>query len=120
VVNHISGAKSYLAAIQEGMKEVTSVENDGTAASYFSKSRYKIAAKTGTAQRTKLDVENNSWLVSYAPYNSNPEIVVISYIQNGYAGAKSAPGVIKTIEYFLDSRKKSDTAIVPVTDRLAE
>ena len=120
VVNHISGAKSYLAAIQEGMKEVTSVENDGTAASYFSKSKYKIAAKTGTAQRTKLDVENNSWLVSYAPYDSDPEIVVISYIQNGYAGAKSAPGVIKTIEYYLDSQKKSDTATAPVTDRLAE
>ena len=120
VVNHISGAKSYLAAIQESMKEVTSVENDGTAASYFSRSRYKIAAKTGTAQRTNLDVENNSWLVSYAPSDSDPQIVVISYIQNGYAGAKSANGVIKTIEYYLDSLKKADTATVPVTDRLAE
>ena len=122
VVNHITGAKSYLAAIQEGMKEVTSVENDGTAAAYFSKARYPIYAKTGTAQRTKLDVENNSWLVScgFYPNDPDPKIVVISYIQNGYAGAKSAPGVIKTIQYFLDSQKKSDTATVPVTDRLAE
>lgn len=120
VVNHISGASSYLAAIQEGMKEVTSVENDGTAASYFSKSSVKIAAKTGTAQRTKLDVENNSWLVCYAPYDKDPEIVVISYIQNGYAGAKSAPGVIRTIEYYLNSLKKTDTTTVATTDRLAE
>ncbi len=120
VVNHISGAKSYLAAIQEGMKEVTSVENDGTAASYFSKSNAYIAAKTGTAQRTNLDVENNSWLVAYAPYNADPEIVVISYIQNGYAGAKSAPGVIRTIEYYLNSLKKTDTATVAQADRLAE
>ena len=120
VVNHISGAKSYLAAIQEGMKEVTSVENDGTAASYFSKSSVKIAAKTGTAQRTKLDVENNSWLVSYAPYDKDPEIVVISYIQNGYAGAKSAPGVIRTIQYYINSLKKTDTTTVTTTDRLAE
>ena len=120
VVNHISGAKSYLAAIQEGMKEVTSVENDGTAASYFSKSSVKIAAKTGTAQRTKLDVENNSWLVSYAPYDKDPEIVVISYIQNGYAGAKSANGVIKTIEYYMNSLKKTDTTTVATTDRLAD
>ncbi len=119
-VNHISGAKSYIAAIQRGMEEVTSVENDGTAAAYFSKSPYKIAAKTGTAQRTNLDVENNSWLVTYAPYDSEPQIVVVSYIQNGYAGAKSAPGVIKVIEYYLDSLKKSDTATVPQTDRLAE
>jgi cell division protein FtsI/penicillin-binding protein 2 len=99
---------------------VTSVENDGTAASYFSRSRYKIAAKTGTAQRTKLDVENNSWLVAYAPYDSEPEIVIVSYIQNGYAGAHSANGVIKTIEYYLDSLKKSDTATVSTTNRLAE
>ena len=120
VVNHITGAGSYLAAIQEGMKEVTSVENDGTAASYFSKSRYKIAAKTGTAQRTNLDVENNSWLVTYAPADSDPQIVVVSYIQNGYAGAHSAPGVIKVIEYYLDSLKKTDTATVPQANRLAE
>ena len=120
VVNHITGANAYLAAIQQGMQEVTSVENDGTAASYFSKSRYKIAAKTGTAQRTNLDVENNSWLVTYAPYDSDPQIVVVSYIQNGYAGAHSAPGVIKTIEYYLDSLKKTDTATVPQTDHLAE
>jgi penicillin-binding protein 2 len=120
VVNHISGAKSYLEAIQLGMQEVTSVENDGTAASYFSKSRYHIAAKTGTAQRTKLDVENNSWLVAYAPYDSDPQIVVVSYIQNGYAGAHSAHGVINVIEYYLDSLKKSDTATVSATDRLAQ
>ncbi len=120
VVNHISGAKSYIEAIQRGMQEVTSVENDGTAASYFSKSRYNIAAKTGTAQRTNLDVENNSWLVAYGDYKSDPQIVVVSYIQNGYAGAKSANGVIKVIEYYLDSLKKSDTATVSQTDHLAE
>jgi penicillin-binding protein 2 len=120
LVNRITGAGSYLAAIQEGMKEVTSVENDGTAASYFSKARYKIAAKTGTAQRTDLDVENNSWLVTYAPYDSEPEIVVVSYIQNGYAGAKSAKGVIRTIEYYLDSLKNTDTATVANTGRLSE
>lgn len=120
VVNHIYGARSYLAAIQEGMKEVTSVENDGTAASYFSKSKANIAAKTGTAQRTKLDVENNSWLVAYAPYDKDPEIVVVSYIQNGYAGAWSSRGVINVIEYYLNSREKTDTATVAAIDHLAE
>ncbi len=120
VVNHIAGARSYLDALQEGMKEVTSVENDGTAASYFSKSPERIAAKTGTAQRTKLDVENNSWLVAYAPYDKEPEIVIVSYIQNGYAGAWSSRGVIKVIEYYLNTLKKTDTATVATTDRLAE
>lgn len=83
------------------MEEVTSTENDGTAAAQFAKSRYKIAAKTGTSQRTDLDLENNAWLVTYAPAD-DPKIVVVVYIQNGYAGAHAANAAIKTIEYYLD------------------
>ncbi|MDL2206961.1 hypothetical protein LJC33_08655 [Eubacteriales bacterium OttesenSCG-928-N13] len=118
VVNQIYGADEYLVAIREGMREVTSVENDGTAASRFADYKsYKIAAKTGTAQRSKVDLENNSWLVTYAPYD-DPQIVVVVYIQNGYAGARSAHTAISMITHYLDSKKLTDSITVPQTGRL--
>lgn len=118
IINQITGAEEYLAAIQEGMKEVTSVENDGTAAQYFAQSKAKIAAKTGTAQRTDIDIENNSWLVTYAPYDSTPQIVVVVYIQNGYAGARAAKCAINTIEYYLDQQEKKDSMTIAQVNRL--
>lgn len=102
VANQIVTEEAYFIAIREGMEQVTSTENEGTAADQFAKARYKIAAKTGTSQRTEIDVENNSWLVCYAPAD-DPKIVVVVYIPNGYAGARSAPAAIATIEYYLDN-----------------
>ncbi|MDO4546892.1 MAG: penicillin-binding transpeptidase domain-containing protein [Clostridia bacterium] len=119
MVNYISGADAYLEAIQEGMQEVTSVENDGTAASQFAKSTAQIAAKTGTAEKTDIDLENNSWLVTYAPYDTNPEIVVVVYIQNGYAGARSASTAIKTIEYYLQQQAKTEILTVQTGNEMS-
>lgn len=102
VANQIVTNDEYFQAIRKGMENVTSVENDGTAAEEFKNAKYKIAAKTGTSERTEMDVENNSWLVCYAPVD-NPQIVVVVYIQNGYAGARAAKAAIRTIEYYLDN-----------------
>ena len=102
VANQIETDPEYFELIQEGMVNVTSVENDGTAAEQFKNSKYPIAAKTGTSQRTEIDVENNSWLVCYAPVEA-PKIAVVVYIQNGYAGARSASAAIETITYYLDN-----------------
>ncbi len=85
------------------------MEDGGTAADYFVDAKYDIAAKTGTSQRTELDVENNAWLVSYAPAD-DPKVVVVVYIQNGYAGARSSPAAIKVIEYYLDKLAQSETS----------
>ena len=101
--NHIDTDRAYFDAIHRGMEEVTSTENDGTAAKQFANAKYKIAAKTGTSQNSEIDVENNAWLVTYAPYDADPEIVVIVFIPNGYAGARSADAAIDTIEYYLDN-----------------
>ena len=112
IANQIIADPRYFAAIKTGMENVTSTQNEGTAAEQFKNAKYPIAAKTGTAQRTDLDVENNSWLVCYAP-KEDPQIVVVVYIQNGYAGARSAPAAIQTIEYYLDnllSSKESSAA----------
>ena len=118
IVDEIAGAEQYFAAINAGMREVTQGENDGTAAQAFTNAKYKIAAKTGTAQRTNIDLENNSWLVTYAPAD-DPKIVVVVYVQNGYAGVKSARAAIKTIEYYLDNLKKVDSLTVPVSNAMA-
>ena len=118
VANHIDTDDAFYAAIREGMEEVTDEVAGGTAASYFSGNRYKIAAKTGTSQRTELDVENNSWMVAYAPAES-PRIVVVCYIQNGYAGAYSAYAVRPVINYYLDRLQYSESSAMDAEFSLA-
>ena len=107
VANRINTESIYFDAIHAGMEDVTDETAGGTAADYFANGKYKIAAKTGTSQRTILDVENNSWMVAYAPAD-NPRIVVVCYIQNGYAGAYSAWAVRPVIEYYLDHLQKNE------------
>ena len=115
IANQITTDPRYFAAIKTGMENVTSTQNEGTAAEQFKNAKYPIAAKTGTAQRTELDVENNSWLVCYAP-KEDPQIVVVVYIQNGYAGARSAPAAIRTIEYYLDNLLQSSESTSAARD----
>ena len=57
-------------------------------------------------------MENNSWLVCYAPAD-DPKIAVVVYIQNGYAGARSAAAAIYTITYYLDNYGGYETTTVP-------
>ncbi len=108
IANQIETEQLYYDLIHKGMEDVTSMEDGGTAADYFVDAKYKIAAKTGTSQRTELDVENNAWLVTYAPID-DPKVVVVVYIQNGYAGARSSPAAIKVIEYYLDKLAQSES-----------
>ena len=119
VANQIDTDPAYYDAIHKGMEEVTDEVAGGTASKYFREARYKIAAKTGTSQRTQLDVENNSWMVAYAPAD-DPKIVVVCYIQNGYSGAYSSPAVISTIEYYLDSLQYTESTTVGNEYTLAE
>ena len=119
IANQIVANQAYFAAIHEGMNEVTSTENDGTAAEQFAKAKYPIAAKTGTSQRTDLDLENNAWLVTYAP-QEDPKIVVVVYIQNGYAGAQASKAAIKTIEYYLDSLQYQETNVISADNSLSD
>ena len=109
VANQINTDPSYYQAIRAGMEDVTDEVAGGTAAKYFLDNKYKIAAKTGTSQRTELDVENNSWMVAYAPAE-DPRVVVVCYIQNGYAGAYSAGAIRPVINYYLDSLGYSDSS----------
>lgn len=119
VANQIDSDPIYYATIRAGMEDVTDEVAGGTASKYFRDSKYKIAAKTGTSQRTELDVENNSWMVAYAPADS-PKIVVVCYVQNGYAGAYSAYAIKPVIEYYLDSLQHSESFTVPTEFSMAE
>lgn len=106
IANVIEGGEAYFEAIRTGMEGLGAVENDGEAAQVLSRCRYPVAAKTGTSQRTDLDVENNAWMVAYAP-TDNPQIAISVYIQNGYAGAQASEAVRTIIEAYLDSQAES-------------
>ena len=107
IANRINTNEAYFAAIKRGMEDVTSAEEGGTAAKFYEGIDY-IAAKTGTSQRTKLDVENNAWQVAYAPLE-DPQIVVVAYVQNGYQGAYTSPMIRTTIEYYLNHMNKTES-----------
>ena len=117
VATQINADPAYFEAIRTGMEMVTDFE--GTAAKQFANAKYAFGAKTGTSERTDLDVENNSWLVCYAPAD-DPQIVVVVYIQNGYSGAYSADAVVKTAEYYLDSLGYSENSSVALEYSLAD
>lgn len=119
VANQIETEAIFFEKIREGMEDVTSMEDGGTAGKYFKDAKYSIAAKTGTSERTDLDVENNAWLVSYAPAD-DPKIVVVVYIPNGYSGAMASPAAVSVIEYYLDSLAKTENTSVASEFSVAE
>lgn len=118
VAAELTEAKPYLTLLRQGMKGV--VDDGGTASSYFSKFEYldEIAVKTGTAEKTKIDLENNGWMVGFAPYE-NPEIAVVVYIPNGYGGARVSPAMIEIMQYYLDQRDITVNETMPASNWLA-
>ncbi len=118
VANTIDTEEAYFAAIKRGMEDVTNPEEGGTASSFYEGIDY-IAAKTGTSQRTELDVENNAWQVAYAPLE-DPQIVVVAYVQNGYQGAYTSNMIKTTINYYLSTLNKTETTQVTADYTLAD
>ncbi len=118
VANRIETNPLYFDKIREGMEDVTSMEDGGTAGKYFEDAEHPIAAKTGTSERTDLDVENNAWLVSYAPID-DPQIVVVVYIPNGYSGAMASPAAVKVIDYYLNTLDDVEDTQVPAEFSIA-
>ena len=72
-------------AVLEGMKNVTT-ESGGTAYSIFKDSSIQVGGKTGSAQAGN---KTHAWFVGFAPFD-NPEIAVVSIIENGGHGAYAA------------------------------
>jgi len=110
----------YIAAIHAGMEGV--VDDDaGTAGLIASgwKHRKEVAAKTGTAQTSYLDVENNSWFVSFAPLD-NPEIAVVVFVPHGYGGKLGFDAAAAIIDYYFDARVDEVSLILPAPNGLAQ
>ncbi len=105
VFDTLGAPDEYLDKIKEGMKDVVS-EGQGTAAKYFKDFEYRddIGGKTGTAEVSQIDLENNSWFVSFAPYEQ-PEIAVVVYVPHGFSGGWSSGIAKDIIEYYMDDRK---------------
>lgn len=103
----------FVVAIKEGMAEVVSLEDGGTAAPYFTNFKYTdvIGGKTGTAEVSDIDLENNAWFVAFAPFDQ-PEIAVVVMIPHGYKAGKAAYTAREIIEYYLDEKYVDATAPV--------
>lgn len=103
LVNTIDDPNDYFSLIRQGMQGV--VDESGTAAKYFKGWKYDassiLAAKTGTAQVSNIDLENNAWFVCFAPYD-NPEIAVVSFVPNGYSGGEAAMAARDFLTWYLD------------------
>lgn len=126
VFDTLGADDDYIAAIQKGMSEVVSAE-EGTANDYFrdfpDEYLEKIAGKTGTAQVSTVDLENNSWFVCFAPYSETdatvtPEIAVVVYIPNGYKGGLSSYVAQDILEYYFDRQKIEAEQTIPDPDSL--
>ena len=102
-VKHTGRYKGYLEYIKEGMHEVVSAEDGGTAADIFTGFEYTsdIAAKTGTAQVSQIDLENSAWFVAFTPFEQ-AEIAVVVFIPNGYAGSMAGYTARDIIQFYRD------------------
>lgn len=103
-----------LSYLKQGLQQVVTGEDGGTAVSAFSGFKYKdqIAGKTGTSQTgykgTNVDIENNSWFVCYAP-RDNPKIAIVVYLPRGFAGSQGAYTAKQVVQFYLDRLYGSST-----------
>ncbi len=119
LIHRLEHSDEYLYKIREGMKGV--VDESGTAKKYFRNWPYQeqIAAKTGTAQVTSIDLENNAWFVCFAPYD-NPEIAVACFIPNGYSGSESSIAPRDFIEWYMKQKTlRGVDTVLPIGNTLA-
>ena len=110
IFDTLGAPDEYLEAIQKGMAEVVSLEDGGTAGKYFKDFVYKdlVGGKTGTAEVSEIDLENNSWFVCFAPYDIEdptvkPEIAVVVYVPHGWSGGLSSIVAQDIVEYYIDN-----------------
>jgi penicillin-binding protein 2 len=124
---------TYLAYILQGMKGV--VDDSGTAEKYFRGWAYSnsICAKTGTAEVTTIDLENNAWFVCLAPYDSEgyeesgvpvttvqPEIAVVVFIPSGFSGGEASMAAREFIGWYMDQKTLRTTDVIfPAGNTLA-
>ena len=120
LVNQLEDPNGYMALIREGMEGVT--DDTGTARNYFrnyQNVQKVIAAKTGTAQVTSIDLENNAWFVCFAP-SKDPELAICVFVPNGYSGGMASIAARDFIDWYLDQTELRTTDyVLPAGNSLA-
>ncbi len=113
VFNTIDAPKAYFDAVKLGMQKVVT-DQDGTAEKFFRDFKYRddIGGKTGTAQVSDIDLENNSWFVCFAPYDE-PEIAVVVFIPHGHSGGMSIAVTKDIVDYYMDRKKVVAEQTIP-------
>ena len=109
LINTLEDPNNYLALIRKGMEGVT--DDTGTANSHFrdhAKVKNNIAAKTGTAQVTSIDLENNAWFVCFAP-RENPKIAIVVFVPHGYSGGMASIAARDFVQWYLDQTELRTT-----------
>ncbi|MBR3295529.1 MAG: hypothetical protein IKI62_04710 [Clostridia bacterium] len=106
VVEDLQLPEEYSKAIMQGMEEVVSWENRGTAGSAFKGFKYQkiLAGKTGTAPISNIDMEDNVWFVLVAP-KDDPEIAVVLFVPNGLSDSKVYDTAKAIITYYFDNKE---------------
>jgi len=102
----------FLTAMKAGMRGV--VEPDGTAGKYFKDFEYakNMGGKTGTAEISVIDLENNSWFLAFVPYDK-PEIAVVTFVPNGYKGELTSVVARDIIGFYMDKQKEAVPENIP-------
>lgn len=118
VFYEVDAPEEYFEAIREGMSQVVSPEDGGTAAEAFSESFKNkgydkiISGKTGSAQiGGTIDIENTSWFVAFTPRGDDPEnpgevpeIAIVVCIPNGFSGSSSAAAIEDIVTYYTEKK----------------
>lgn len=105
LVRDLEFPQEVQSAIMEGMEQVVSAEDGGTAGAAFSGFAYsdQIVGKTGTAPISTIDIEDNIWLCLLAP-KEDPEIAVVVFLPNGFSTSKAYPTAKAIISYYFESQ----------------
>ena len=106
LVRKLDVKQENLDVIKQGMRDMVNESEDrysSTARNYFDEFKYKeqLGGKTGTAQVSQINLEDNAWFVAFAPYEK-PEIAIVVYIPNGRSGSMASTTVKEIAEYYLD------------------
>lgn len=113
IESQVEAPDEYWDILYEGMADVVSAEEGGTAAAAFSRTfrdtyLKRMVGKTGTAQTattsaTNIDIENTAWFVAVYP-KEDPQIAMVVYIPNGLSGSSNAVAIEKVVTWWFENR----------------
>jgi penicillin-binding protein 2 len=90
-------------AVLDGLISVVN-SSGGTANRADFPKQWKVAGKTGTAERKES--KDDAWFVCFAPYD-DPEIAVLVFLEEaGFGGSNAAPLARDILEYYFLNRER--------------